>query len=163
MKCLVSAESANNAGSVSCLIPMLILAIPIVFSEAIFLSVVETKGFSSANSLDMFAQYWWVALIFLFLVNIVNWLIAGTLYNHLILLYNKLSRNMYIVVGVMCVVLVLWTGYREYQTLFNVITFAVALVIGLATQKYDNEKFVFVYTYFVTTMVTDEIYRQFFI
>lgn len=45
---IISAETANNAGAVSQLIPMIIFGLPLVPSEAIALSLMELKGFTAS-------------------------------------------------------------------------------------------------------------------
>ena len=45
MKCLVASETANNSGGFSMLIPLLILGIPIVPSEALLYDINASKGF----------------------------------------------------------------------------------------------------------------------
>ena len=163
VKRLVAAESANNSGSVSVLIPMLILAIPIVFSEAVILGVAESKGFSYTNSIEMFGQFFWPIIFVLIVVNLINWLLSGVFYNAIILLYSVLSKYVYLIVAVISLAMMLWLGYQEYRFWFYVVSFFISLFVGILTAKYENEKFVFVYTYFVSTIVSDEIYRQFLI
>jgi TctA family transporter len=163
VKRLVAAESANNSGSVSVLIPMLILAIPIVFSEAVILGVAESKGFSYTNSIEMFGQFFWPIVFVLIVVNLINWLLSGVFYNAIIFIYSVLSKYVYLIVAVISLAMMLWLGYQEYRFWFYIVSFFISLIVGMLTTKYDNEKFVFVYTYFVSTIMSDEIYRQFLI
>jgi putative tricarboxylic transport membrane protein len=163
LKRLVAAEAANNSGSVSVLIPMLILAIPIVFSEAIILGIAESKGFGYTNSIEVFGQYFWPIVIVLISINLLNWVLSGVFYNAIIQLYRLISKYVYLIVFVISLVMMFWLGYQEHRFWFYVVSFVVSLIFGLLTIKYDNEKFVFVYTYFVSTIMSDEIYRQFLI
>jgi putative tricarboxylic transport membrane protein len=161
IKQLIAAESANNSGSISVLIPLLLLAIPIVFSEAIILGIAETKGFSYATSLALFDQNFWYIVAVIFVANLINWGLAGIFYNVIISVYGYLSKYVYLIVAIICIGMLLWQGYQEYRFWFSVISFLVAVTIGLLTMRYNDEKFVFVYTYFVSTIMSDEIYRQF--
>jgi TctA family transporter len=163
VKRLVAAESANNSGSVSVLIPMLILSIPIVFSEAVILGIAESKGFSYTNSIEMFGQFFWPIVFVLIVINLINWLLSGVFYNAIISIYSVLSKYVYLIVAVISIVMMLWLGYHEHRFWFYIVSFFISLIVGMLTTKYDNEKFVFVYTYFVSTIMSDEIYRQFLI
>ena len=48
---MIAAETANNAASITALIPLLILAIPIIPSEALVLGIAEMQGFGISTSL----------------------------------------------------------------------------------------------------------------
>lgn len=161
VKQLIAAESANNSGSISVLVPLLLLAIPIVFSEAVLLGLAESKGFSYTNSLELFNQNFWYIVGILFVVNLINWVLTGIFYNVIISIYKRLSKYIYPVTAIVCTALMLWSGYHEHRFWFSAISFLTAVVVGIATVKYNDEKFVFVYTYFVSTIMSDEIYRQF--
>jgi len=71
---LMSAEAANNAGSVSVLIPLLLLGLPIVSSEAIFMGAAELKGFSITNTYEWFMMHWPWLLTLLVVINTFNWM-----------------------------------------------------------------------------------------
>jgi putative tricarboxylic transport membrane protein len=163
VKRLVAAESANNSGSVSVLIPMLILSIPIVFSEAVILGIAESKGFSYTNSIEMFGQFFWPIVFVLIVINLINWLLSGVFYNAIISIYSVLSKYVYLIVAAISIAMMLWLGYHEHRFWFYIVSFFISLIVGMLTTKYDNEKFVFVYAYFVSTIMSDEIYRQFLI
>jgi putative tricarboxylic transport membrane protein len=163
IKQLVAAESANNSGSVSVLIPLLLLAIPIVFSESVMVSIAESKGFSYTTSLELFKTNFWYIMTVLITANLINWGLTGFFYNAIISIYNYTSKYVYIAAGAVCLGLLVWQGYQDYRFWFSILSFVAALIIGLTTVRYNDEKFVFVYTYFVSTIMGDEIYRQFLI
>jgi putative tricarboxylic transport membrane protein len=163
IKQLIAAESANNSGSISVLIPLLLLAIPIVFSEAVILGIAESKGFSYTTSLELFDQNFWYIMAVLVVANLINWGLAGFFYNVIISVYTYLSKYVYLIATLVCLGILAWQGYQEYRLWFSIINFLIALTVGLLTTRYNDEKFVFVYTYFVSTIMSDEIYRQFII
>ena len=45
LRSLISAETANNAGSISALLPLIVLGLPISSSEALILALLELKSF----------------------------------------------------------------------------------------------------------------------
>jgi len=163
IKQLIAAESANNSGSISVLIPLLLLAIPIVFSEAVILGIAESKGFGYTTSLELFDQNFSYIIAVLFVANLINWTLTGVFYNVIVSVYSYLSKYVYLAVAIICMGMLSWQGYQEYRFWFSIISFLIAVTIGLLTMRYNDEKFVFVYTYFVSTIMSDEIYRQFII
>lgn len=159
-KRLISAESANNAGSVSVLIPLLIMAIPIVFSESILLGILEIKGFNYSVSVEYFKQNIWLFVILIVIINTVNWLISGLYYNSVIIIYQFLEKFIYLLVAVFCIAIMTYLAYVDSQLVLSIITFFISLVVGLLS-KNDDSKFVLIYTFFVSTIVSDEFYRLF--
>lgn len=159
-KRLVAAESANNAGAVSVLIPMIILAIPIVFSEAILLGIAETKGFDYNISVDFFHDYFYVLILSILTVNIVNWVLSGLFFNVIIKLYAKMQKFIYPLVATICLLLMGYMAIEESQFILSLFTFAFSLALGLII-KSEEPKFVLIYTFFVSTIILDEFYRLF--
>jgi TctA family transporter len=83
---VVAAEVANNAGAFSQLLPMLLLGIPILSSEALLLGIVESRGltFTLAN----FADHMGTVAIALVFINLIGLLLAWPLSTHLTKIYN---------------------------------------------------------------------------
>lgn len=162
MKRLISAESANNAGSVSVLIPLITMAIPIVFSEAILLGILETKGFDYSVSIEFFTSYFWTLMLVIITVNAVNWVLAGLLFNAIIIMYVRMQKIIYPLVAVLCLLLMAYIAVNDSQFLLSAFTFVVALLLGLVTTN-ESSKFVLIYTFFVATIMLDEFYRIFLI
>ena len=52
-RCLVSAETANNAAAFTTLLPLFILGIPFGASEALFYDIMMVKGFYFSDNFDM--------------------------------------------------------------------------------------------------------------
>jgi putative tricarboxylic transport membrane protein len=157
---LVAAESANNAGAVSALIPLIALAIPIVSSEAILLSVAETKGFGVNVSLDMLYKNLEIIVVFLFLINLVNWGISGLLYNQIVALYQRCQKYVYHVVGVLCVGVMIYFAWEDYQLYLSIMVFVVSISVGLLVKDIQS-KTCFVFAYFISDSLGNEIYRYF--
>lgn len=58
---ILAAETANNAGAISQLIPVLVLGLPLVASEAIALNLMETRGFVAGADTAM--EYFMAGII----------------------------------------------------------------------------------------------------
>lgn len=155
---LMSAEAANNAGSISVLIPLLMFGLPIVFSEAIFMGVAEVKGFSYSYSYEWLIDNWPNLLLILFVVNTLNWLLAGVFFDLVLKVYENCKDWMYHFLIALSMCIMLYLGYNESRMLMSLIVFVLALPIGFAV-KQTSAKYVFVYAYFISELIVDEAYR----
>lgn len=161
-KRLIAAESANNSGSVSVLIPLLIMAIPIVFSESILLGILEIKGFNYSVSVEYFKDNIVLLSTIILVVNIINWIVSGIFYNIILRIYQSIEKFIYQFVAILSIVIMMSMAHVDSQVLVSILTFFISLVIGMII-KNDDSKFVLVYSFFVSTIVTDEFYRLFLI
>lgn len=158
---LKSAEAANNAGSVSVLIPLLMFGLPIVFSEAIFMAVAEIKGFSYSYGYEWFLDNWQRIVVILLIVNTANWLLAGVFFDVVLKIYANCRHWIYHFLIAFSMIVMLYLAYNESRVLMSLTIFICTLPIGLLI-KNDSSKFVFVYAYFVSELIVDEVYRMLF-
>jgi len=161
-KRLVSAEAANNSGSVSVLIPLLLLALPIVVSEAVFLSVAQSKGFGNTVNVEFLLNNlsWIVSTILI--VNFINWILSGIFYNVVLDLYRNFKNILYPLIIFISISMLLFQALDQERILIFVITFIVSLTIGMIIKSTES-KFAFIYAFFISTLFLDEFYRNFLI
>lgn len=159
-KNLISAESANNAGSISVLIPLVALAIPIVSSEAVLLSVAETKGFGINVSVDMLTDNIVLITLFLVLINLFNWTVSGLFYNQMVSLYRISQNYVYHLVALLCVGIMIYFAWQDYQLWLSTIVFLTSLFVGLLIKDVQS-KTCFIFAYFIAEMLSDELTRYF--
>lgn len=127
---LVAAETANNSAQFVQLLPLILIGIPISTSEAILLSLIDTKNvvinhtnFVATGLFDTMVWYFimvnFVCLMLSWpLVKYVNW-------------FNKFSmRNIFLVTLALLVILLFYMGYREMSGVYYLVTFLVLLPIG---------------------------------
>lgn len=161
-KCLISAEAANNSGSISVLIPLLLLALPIVPSESIFLMMVEQKGFSGTVSIDFFFGIFWLLISILASVAVINWLIATLGAPIICNLYQQWHQKIYQMAMFVCIGVALWQSYNFSSTYLAMIT----MVAGFCASRIVrdiNARFALIYALLISDYVTDEFYRLFII
>jgi putative tricarboxylic transport membrane protein len=159
-KRLVSAEAANNSGSVSVLIPLLLLALPIVVSEAVFLGVAQSKGFGNTINVDFFLDnLTWIVLTIL-IVNSINWILSGVFYNIILSVYNNFKKVLYPLIIFISISIMFFQALEQERIYIFSITFLISLMIGLVSKSTES-KFAFIYAFFVSTLFLDEFYRQF--
>lgn len=157
LNAVVAAEAANNSAAVSVLIPLITLAIPIVSSEAIVLSIAETKGFGINVSLELLTNNLMLFVGALLIINVLNWIVAGLLFNQVIKIYQCLQKYIYHIVIVLCTLIMLYFAWTDYQLWLSLPVFALFLIFGLLVKDLQA-KTSFVFAYFVADLLSYEIY-----
>lgn len=136
VRALVASESANNAGNIACLIPLLAFGIPIVASEAVLFEITNIKGV--IYSLDwVLKNFHWIMGVF-FLANVIGlafaWPLARLLTGVIAMFSNHFK---YVIIGLL-IVICAWAGWREGQFMFYAILSLIFLPIGLWLRRFDT-------------------------
>ena len=130
---LTAAETANNAGQVTMLIPLLVLGIALQPSELILLDMLEAKGWLVSTSVD------WMLLASLLIVLPVGSLITAFIcYNAVKKLLSWFSiyfKNIIALLIFITVIDIVYTGYTADQIMYYSLVFVLSAVIGLSLQK----------------------------
>jgi len=139
--CLIAAETANNAGVFTQLLPLLILGVPLVGSEALLLNLAEIKGFTltATNFQDLIL----LAVCALLIANTVG-LILGWPMSNLITKFYKINSNSlktFSLVWMMAILL--WVGYSEYSLWYYCILIILFFPIGVLLKNYNTMPLVF--------------------
>lgn len=158
MSKLISAETANNAGAITVLLPLIFFAIPIVLSEAIILNLAEGKGLGIYTAYSFMADnLYWIILLLLG-VSILNWFIAGFWYPTVIRLYKKISNKLYFSATVILTILGGVYAYENFIVWQSLITFALSLIFGFAIKDHES-KFPLAIGFFLSDSALNEFYR----
>jgi putative tricarboxylic transport membrane protein len=155
---LLAAESANNSAAITVLIPLLFLAIPIVYSESILLGIAEGMGFGITTSVSFLTDNIKPILLTLFVSNVILWIIAGSLYRAVITLYNYTQKYLYQGMLLSAVIMVTWLGYLGNQLLLSLSVFVICVLAGWKITANDS-KLVLVFAFFIADSAIDELYR----
>lgn len=155
---LLAAESANNSAAITVLLPLLLIGIPIVFSEGIILGIAETKGFGYTVSLEFVAEHMPMIAFMLLMGNLVAWVSAGVFYSFAISLYNWAKQWIYHAIILVVFAAVCYAGYSDHNIVLPLITFIVASIVGMLI-PYEDSKFVLVFGFFLSDSIVDNAYR----
>jgi len=155
---VVAAESANNSAVVTALIPLLLLALPIVPSEAFILGLAESNGFGVQTSYTFFLENINTILAVLLTVSTLNWVIAGVFYLAAQKIYTVLVPHVYTLLIVFAVVINFYTAYRENQLLFSAICLLIFYKLGRII-KSDDAKSIFLIAYFICDELVISLYH----
>jgi putative tricarboxylic transport membrane protein len=142
---IISAEGANNAGAVSCLIPFLVFALPIIPSETIVLSLMEHGGFMPGE--NTFLNNWlYISPFLLLVVGSFNLMLSSYYFKILVGTVLKNQKIIYTVSLIGCMIIFVYTSMDREAILFDTATVAVMYLLG---KFLKTESFSFVYAYFI--------------
>jgi TctA family transporter len=155
---VVAAESSNNSAVITALIPLLLLALPIVPSEAFVLSLAESNGFGVQTSYDFFLANINTLLAVLVIVSTLNWFIAGVFYRAAQKIYAVSVPHVYTILIVFAVLINFYAAYQENQLLFSAICLLIFYKLGRII-KSDDAKSIFLIAYFVSDELVVSLYH----
>ena len=127
MSALVAAETSNNAGIFSAMLPVILLGIPITGSEAILVNIIHGQGlfFTEETAITILA---FVPVVFIF-INVIGYVCASPLSNTMMIIYKLRKEYLQIILSVLCILSVVMIS--QYQIFFDLCVLGVFFVLGL--------------------------------
>lgn len=130
---LTAAETANNSGQITVLIPLLVLGLAIQPSEVILLQLIESQFWTVAKTYD------WKFLSLLYISIPIGCILTAFLCynivrNMMIFFYNYAQFILYIIL-VISVLNILYMGYQAEQTIYYFLVLCISTAIGLLLQN----------------------------
>lgn len=154
---IVASETANNAGAVTQIIPLLVLGLPLVPSEAFTLSLMEIKGFIPSPSAA--AEYYQLLLPALMLSAIIGLVIAWPMANF-VLKILKANINLFrIGMIVLLTGNIIYQSYLDKNTSYVIICILGMLPLTWLVRKTDTMSLIF--GFFISTKLIDYSLRFF--
>jgi len=140
---IVASETANNAGAFSQLIPLLLLGIPLIGSEALVLGLVESKGFrlDTTTFRDMFLIVG-ICLVFL---NIIGLCLAWPFAKHIIKIFRINIKFLYVTILVVLFAVVVYVGFSNYQTVYYVLVSLALMPLAYVLRRLDTMPLIFAF------------------
>ena len=143
LNCLLAAETANNTGVFSQILPLLLIGIPITNSQAFIYDLLSTKGMiMSAESLQAMLSTVVVAYIMSAVVGVYA---AGKYVNWVSVISRFNFNTIYYCVITLLFVITFYTGSIYYQGTYYVLALLALLPIGLLLRKHDMMILVFTF------------------
>ena len=158
--CLISAETANNAGAFSVLIPLLVLGIPITGSEALLYEYVAVKK-QLLLGYELFLNSYileTVAILIVF-VNIIAVFIAWPLSKQILWLYKVPTPLLYSMIALLGIFAVWFTGHQYGQESFYVLSTVLMLPLGYVFYKLDVDTLPLIFVYLIQNNLEAGLYR----
>lgn len=155
---VVAAETANNAGAFSAILPLVLLAIPISTSEALILSVLQMKSFDLAY-VDVIAMLEY-GVIGLVITNIIGLFVAWPLARHLCYVFVIPPRILYAILFACLVAICYYIGVTKWQGDFYMWIVLALAPIGVLLRKINTLPMIFMFILFHNALHALNVMRQ---
>ena len=144
MKCLIASETANNSGSFSMLIPLLILGIPIVPSEALLYDINASKGFVfGASTFDI--QIFYIVVFVLMIANCVSLLLCWPFAKYVALINSIDKRIVNVAILLLLFMIMIYIGSYTWQSLYYLVVFVVLLPVAYLVRNENTLPLIFIF------------------
>lgn len=141
LETLVAAETANNAGVYTSMIPMLFLAIPITASSGLIYSLMSLKGV--ALTADFFQEFYGVVTYGFIFSSVFGLLAAGKYVNFLKFLNGVNTRWFYITIFSALIVVCYFANSAQYFGTESLMILFALLPLGFVLRNFDTMPLVF--------------------
>lgn len=153
LECLISSECANNAGSLSVILPLLLVGIPITGSQSILYSIAMQNGMQL--DIDFFQSFYPSIIISYIVASTICIFISGKYVNWIGLIQKVNFKYVYIfVIGILLLILLL-LGHKTHQEIYYFLAFLGLLPIGYYFRKFDITPAIYSF------ILSDNIYYAF--
>ena len=143
LDCLVAAETANNSGVFSQIIPLFLIGLPITSSQSFIYSIVESKG--TQITVDFFYHMLPYMMVVYMLSAIIGLFIAGK-YVNWIRIFSRIDfRYIYASIVVALFIVAYITGAMYGQSMYYIVILLALIPIGYLLKNYDRTPIVFAF------------------
>jgi len=132
---LVASECANSAGSLSVILPLLLVGVPITGSQTLIYNIMESSG--TAMSISFFQSFYPKAILAYIITSFICVFISGKYVNWVSLIIKINFRYIYIFVIGILILILYYVGSQTLSEWYYLTVFAVFLPFGLALRKVD--------------------------
>lgn len=141
LNCLLAAETANNTGVFTQILPLLLIGIPITNSQAFIYDLLLTKGMT----INVETLYSMLSVVILsYILSAIVGVYAAGKYVNWVSILSKINFNIiYYCVIVLLFGVTFYAGSIYFQGFYYMLTLIVLLPIGLLLRNYDMMILVF--------------------
>jgi putative tricarboxylic transport membrane protein len=139
---LVSAESANNAASLSAVIPLIMFGVPIIASETILFNLITAKGFVLGPGAIQLSLLSALAAAYL-ISNLIGFIAAWPLATFVTQAITYHEKKIKIFISVLLVVLLAYEAYHTNLLDIYAIIIVLLIPISWCLRKFDTQPIIF--------------------
>jgi putative tricarboxylic transport membrane protein len=141
---LVAAETANNSATLSNLLPLFLLGIPLSGSEVIFYDLISSKGFVFFRDFtyEFFSE---VIVKNLLIINFIAFCIAWPFARYIKIFAQVPYNLMRVFIFFLICFILFYVGSQFYQSFYYLLTFLLLLPIGYLLRNQDTLPFIFIF------------------
>jgi putative tricarboxylic transport membrane protein len=140
---LVSAETANNAGAFTSLLPLFVLGIPLVPSEAVLYDLMVSKGVALGQTFDLSIFY--IVAVTLIITNFVALVIAWPLSNYVTKIHKLNVKYLNLIVIVILTATIFYSGLQNFQEWYYLTVFICLLPVGYFLRNINTLPLIFLF------------------
>ena len=140
---LLSAETANNAGAFTSLLPLLVLGIPLVPSEAVLYDLLISKGVVLGHVFDLSLFY--LVAVTLVVTNFLALFIAWPMANHVIKIHKINFKYFNLIIIAILTSTIYYSGTQHFQGLYYLVVFICLVPVGIALRNVNTLPLVFLF------------------
>jgi TctA family transporter len=152
---IVASETANNAGAVSQLIPLLVLGLPLDGGEAFTLTLMEMRGFLASPTTA--AQYFMLSAPMLIMAAFIGLVVAWPMANKILKLLNLKIIWFRIIIILMFLSYIFWQAHLDRNLAYIVYCTILLLVVGYLLRFKDTA--VLIFGFFISDKLFDNSFR----
>lgn len=138
MKSLVAAETANNSCVLVQLMPLLLLGVPMVSSEAVLLSLIDSNSLVLNWKVTLEQGLFTKLSLWFILINIAAIILCWPMVKHVNLLKRFNMNTMMWGTAITLVLLVVYTGSQQNATWYFTIVMVMLLPLGYLLRKTET-------------------------
>ena len=161
INCLVSAETANNSGFLTSLLPLVIFGIPIIGSEAMILNLIEQGGTAVGLKTLMSDGMFETVIIFYLLAGIISLFIAWQGARYCLLIYNIPKNILLTIIITISFFSVAVYSFNSTSYLLNFVLLFSFLALGYLLRRTDTSPVLF--AFLIYPFLESTLYRFFII
>jgi putative tricarboxylic transport membrane protein len=152
---IVASETANNAGAVSQLIPLLVLGLPLDGGEAFTLSLMEMRGFLASPASA--SQYFMLSAPVLLLGSFIGLVVAWPLANKILKLLNLKIIWFRIIISLVFLSYIFWQAHLDRNLAYIIYCMILLSVVGYLLRFKDTA--VLIFGFFISDKLFDNSFR----
>lgn len=139
---LLAAETSNNSGAFSVMLPLLIFGIPTSTSQAILYDMLTDKGFvfSSANFTYEFVISLGILIVY---TSVFGFLLACPLARLLGMFYGKFEKHLYILLSILIISVTLYLGYTTLDFILSLIILILGFIFAITFYNYNTLRIIY--------------------
>ena len=133
---LIAAETSNNSGAISVVLPLLLFGIPTTVSQALLFDILVDKA-HMFGPLSFDTTLVNSILQVLLLTSIVGFILAGPMGICLGKIFEKFEKKLYIIVSILMICVTIYIGNETYDLSMYVYTLLFSFILGWIWRNMD--------------------------
>ena len=146
---LMAAETANNSGAFSIMLPLLIFGIPTCTSQAVLYQILLDKSFVF-SPIDFDYEIINVLLYIILFTCVMGFILACPMAKLLSLIFFRLENYIYLGLGLLITIITLYIGYQSLDFILYIFTIIISFGVGLLCKIKCYDALTIIYFYILT-------------